>query len=127
MGIIGVVLFAIAGFALTNGMPHFVAGLGGRVFRTPFGRYSSPCTNVAWGMTNFVIAIGLLFGRSAVADPTTGDIVWFVVGALLCILSFAFGAKGFFDDRDARPDGSGTDPDGSRRAPDGSRGAADSA
>lgn len=73
MGIIGVVLFAIAGFALTNGMPHSVAGLGGRVFRTPFG------------------------------------------------------AKGFFDDRDARPDGSGTHSDGSRRAPDGSRGAADSA
>lgn len=108
MGIIGVVLFAIAGFALTNGMPHFVAGLGGRVFRTPFGRYSSPRTNVAWGMTNFVIAIGLLFGRTAVADPTTGDIVWFVVGALLSILSFAFGAKGFFDDR----------PDGSRDAAD---------
>jgi hypothetical protein len=71
MGIIGVVLFAIAGFALTNGMPHFVAGLGGRVFRTPFG------------------------------------------------------ATGFFDDRDERPDGSRDARDGSRRAPDGSRGAAD--
>jgi hypothetical protein len=100
MGIVGVVLFAVAGLAFLNGMPHFVAGSAGRVFRTPFGRYSSPRTNLVWGMVNFLVAIGLLFGRIAFAPPTTADVVWFVVGALVAILLFAFRAADFFDDRD---------------------------
>ncbi|MFJ3385247.1 MULTISPECIES: hypothetical protein [unclassified Curtobacterium] len=112
MGIVGVVLFAVAGLALLNGMPHFVAGSAGLVFRTPFGRYSSARTNVVWGMANFVIAIGLLFGRTAVVGPTSGDIVWFVVGALVSILLFAFRAADFFDDRPDHP------ADGSRESAD---------
>lgn len=105
MGVVGVVMFAVAGAAFLNGMPHFVAGTAGRVFRSPFGRYSAPRTNVLWGLANFVVAVGLLFGRVAFAGPTATDVVWFVVGALLSIALFGFRAADFFDDRE--PDARG--------------------
>ena len=53
------------GVFLANGIPHFVQGVCGRSFRTPFvgtapGRVSSPLTNVVWGWVNLLVAY-LLF------------------------------------------------------------------
>jgi hypothetical protein len=53
------------GVFLANGVPHFVNGVCGRPFRTPFvgtapGRVSSPMTNVVWGWVNLLVAY-LLF------------------------------------------------------------------
>ena len=59
------VLHFIAGAVLANGVPHFVQGICGNKFQTPFARprgvgESSALVNVIWGWVNFVIAGALL-------------------------------------------------------------------
>lgn len=53
------------GVFLANGIPHFVSGVCGRPFRTPFvrlhgGSVSSAALNVFWGWLNLLVAY-LLF------------------------------------------------------------------
>lgn len=55
-----------AGFFLANAIPHFVNGVSGHPFPTPFADppaqgLSSPLTNVLWALFNLVI--GYLFFR----------------------------------------------------------------
>ncbi len=50
-----------AGIFLANGVPHFVNGISGHKFQSPFASppgvgESSPLVNVIWGMINFVIS-----------------------------------------------------------------------
>ncbi len=57
----------LAGAFLANGVPHFVNGLSGRTFPSPFasppGRgESSPLVNTLWGLANFVLGFLLLKG-----------------------------------------------------------------
>ena len=78
-----------AGISLANGVPHFVNGISGHRFQTPFASppgvgESSPVVNVIWGMVNFVIGCILLF---LVGDFTGGlnmDTSVFVLGVFLC-------------------------------------------
>ena len=54
------VSYFFAGAFLTNGIPHFVSGLMGRPFQTPFAKppgkgLSSSTTNVVWGFFNLAI------------------------------------------------------------------------
>jgi hypothetical protein len=61
------IAYFFAGVFLANGMPHFVQGISGKKFPTPFasppGRgESSPVVNVVWGLVNFLIGYALLFG-----------------------------------------------------------------
>jgi len=56
-----------AGLVLANAVPHFVWGISGEKFQSPFASppgvgESSPLINVLWGMTNLVIGYLLLFG-----------------------------------------------------------------
>ena len=56
-----------AGIFLANGVPHFVNGISGSSFQSPFASppgvgESSPIINVIWGMINFIIGYALLFG-----------------------------------------------------------------
>jgi len=56
-----------AGVFLANGVPHFVNGISGKKFQSPFASppgvgESSPLVNVIWGMFNFVIGFALLCG-----------------------------------------------------------------
>jgi hypothetical protein len=56
-----------AGVLLANGVPHFVNGISGRKFQTPFASppgvgESSAVVNVFWGLVNFVIGYLLLTG-----------------------------------------------------------------
>ncbi len=44
------------GFLLANGVPHFVFGRAGKIFRSPFGQRSQPRVNVMWGTANFITA-----------------------------------------------------------------------
>jgi hypothetical protein len=55
-----------AGVFLANAVPHFVSGIQGRRFPTPFasppGRgESSPTLNVVWGTANAVVGYALLY------------------------------------------------------------------
>jgi hypothetical protein len=63
----GYIAFFFAGAFIANGVPHFVQGVSGKKFPTPFasppGRgESSPMVNVVWGLVNFLIGYALLFG-----------------------------------------------------------------
>lgn len=60
----GVALF-IGGVFLANFFPHFVLGVTGRPFPTPFAKppfrgHSSPAVNVLWGLFNLAVAYVLL-------------------------------------------------------------------
>ena len=46
----------IIGLLLGNGVPHFIFGAAGKIFRSPFGKKSKPKVNVFWGLSNFVLA-----------------------------------------------------------------------
>ena len=55
----------LAGVFLANGMPHFVMGVCGIPFPTPFAKPpgkgdSSPVVNVVWGFFNFLVGVLLL-------------------------------------------------------------------
>jgi len=56
--------YFLAGAFLSNGIPHFVSGVMGRPFQTPFAQppgqgLSSSTTNVVWGFFNFAAGYGL--------------------------------------------------------------------
>jgi hypothetical protein len=70
-----------AGALLANGVPHFVQGISGNWFQSPFAKppgvgESSPVTNVLWGFGNLVaVAVLLRFFWPM------GWAGWLVVGA----------------------------------------------
>jgi hypothetical protein len=47
--------YFFAGAFLANSVPHFVQGISGQEFRTPFGDPSSATVNVIWGFVNLVV------------------------------------------------------------------------
>jgi hypothetical protein len=59
------VSYLFGGAFLTNAVPHFVSGVLGRPFQSPFAKppgegLSSSTVNVLWGVANLVIAYLLL-------------------------------------------------------------------
>jgi hypothetical protein len=90
-------LFAFfSGVFLTNAIPHFVQGICGNKFPTPFAKppgkgLSSPVVNVLWGVFNGIIGT-ILFAHSAIKAETTWLWVTFFVGVALMGL---MGAVGF--------------------------------
>src|SRR5258708_30190396 len=59
------VAYFFGGLFLANFTPHFVAGVSGRAFHTPFAKppfrgLSSPAVNILWGLFNLVVAYVLL-------------------------------------------------------------------
>lgn len=80
--------YFFAGAFVTNGIPHFVSGLMGRPFQTPFAKppgqgLSSSTVNVAWGFVNLAAGYALAFqvGRLDLRDA--GEMSAFGAGALL--------------------------------------------
>jgi len=72
-----------AGLFLGNGVPHFVQGMSGNAFPTPFASPpgvgdSSPVVNVVWGFLNLALGFALLFNFA----PKGADVVleWLFVG-----------------------------------------------
>ncbi len=80
--------YLFGGAFLTNAVPHFVSGVMGRPFQSPFARppgqgLSSSTVNVVWGFANFVVAY-LLLVRVGGFDLRAWDHVLAAgVGALL--------------------------------------------
>ena len=81
----------VAGAFLANGVPHFVQGISGNPFQTPFAEpagvgESSPRVNVVWGFANLAAGeLMLHYFRPAGDDSAKG---WAAVGlgALLLAL-----------------------------------------
>jgi hypothetical protein len=56
-----------AGALLANGVPHFVNGISGKRFQSPFASRpgvgeSPPLVNVIWGLANFAGGFAVIFG-----------------------------------------------------------------
>ena len=86
--------YFFGGAFLANAVPHFVNGISGRPFRTPFASppgkgLSSPLINVLWG--SFNVAMGyLLVGRVGdIQLSNTLDILPLGTGALLLSVMLA--------------------------------------
>jgi hypothetical protein len=59
------IAYFFGGIFLANALPHYISGLMGRAFQSPFAKprgegYSTSVINVLWGFLNLVIAYALL-------------------------------------------------------------------
>lgn len=90
--------YLLIGFLLGNGMPHFAFGGAGKIFRTPFGRRSSPRCNVGWGLFNFLLASLLVWWRLDTVAPQSRDLFFLLAGFWLAVLMFGLGIKQFLND-----------------------------
>jgi hypothetical protein len=76
-----------AGAFLTNAAPHFVNGISGNGFPTPFAHpsgqgLSSPFVNILWALFN-MLAGYLLFRVSRINSKSKMGLVLFFVGVIL--------------------------------------------
>ncbi len=85
-----------AGAFLTNVVPHFVNGISGNYFPTPFANppgkgLSSPLTNVLWALLNLLIGY-MLFRVSKTNSKNKLALIIFFIGILVMsiMLSMAF-------------------------------------
>jgi hypothetical protein len=81
----------VAGLFLANGVPHFVQGISGDWFQTPFASppgvgESSPVVNVLWGLLNLAVGFVLLFEFA----PKGADVVFVGLGVLVIALLCAW-------------------------------------
>jgi len=80
--------YFFAGGFLVNGIPHFIHGISGKKFRTPFSRpmttgESSPLLNVIWGIINFLIGYALVFGVGQFQLGFTSDTLMLILGGIV--------------------------------------------
>jgi len=73
----------VSGLFLANGVPHFVQGISGQRFQSPFASppgvgESSPTVNVLWGFVN--IAVGFALLRSFEPQGSEALVGWIAVG-----------------------------------------------
>jgi hypothetical protein len=83
-----------AGAFLANGVPHFVNGISGHRFQSPFASppgvgESSPVVNVIWGMANFVAGYTLVSAVGEFSAGLTLDALTLGLGALLVGIGLA--------------------------------------
>jgi hypothetical protein len=75
----------LAGVFGVNGIPHFLNGLAGKKFKSPFGENSDYMVNIVWGWLNFIVAgIFLFYSHSHIHLLRTFASV--MVGALVMAL-----------------------------------------
>jgi hypothetical protein len=74
----------VSGLLLANGVPHFVQGISGHRFQSPFATppgvgESSAVVNVLWGFGNLAVGLTIL----SCFAPKGSDVVleWFAAGA----------------------------------------------
>ena len=85
-----------AGVFLCNGVPHFVNGVSGNAFPSPFANppgkgLSTAYINVVWGMMNFIIGYILLRVSKLSQGNKLGVAVFFVgITAMAIFVSIYF-------------------------------------
>lgn len=88
-----------AGMFLANCVPHFVQGISGERFPTPFAKppgkgLSSPLVNALWGLLNLAIGYVLFrFGRVSTGDSLVLSIFFAGVAVMSIMLSVNFAKK----------------------------------
>jgi len=91
--------YLLIGFLLGNGMPHFLFGSAGKIFRTPFGKESSPRMNMGWGLFNFVLATALVWWSVSAQSPEKSELVFLLVGFWLVVIMFGVSLRRFISDK----------------------------
>jgi hypothetical protein len=92
-----VVSYFFGGAFFSNAVPHFVSGVMGRPFQSPFAKppgkgLSSSTVNVLWGFFNSVVGYLLVCRVGDFGLKETGDVIPFGIGILAMGL---FGARHF--------------------------------
>jgi hypothetical protein len=87
--------YFFGGIFLANAIPHFVSGMMGRPFQTPFAKppgkgLSSSTVNVLWGFFNAVVGYLLVVRVGNFVLRSTSDVLSLAVGALLISLQSAW-------------------------------------
>lgn len=82
------VSYFFGGVFLTNAVPHFVSGVTGRSFQTPFAKppgqgLSSSTVNVLWGILNLVIGYVLVCRVGDFHLRSTAHVLALGLGVLL--------------------------------------------
>ncbi|MFD1985636.1 hypothetical protein ACFSOZ_24620 [Mesorhizobium newzealandense] len=82
------VSYLLGGAFLTNAVPHFVSGVMGKPFQSPFAKphgqgQSSSTVNVLWGFLNLVVGYLLVIRVGSFDLHSTADVVALGLGALL--------------------------------------------
>jgi hypothetical protein len=88
------VSYFFGGMFLANAIPHFVSGMMGRPFQSPFAKppgkgLSSSTVNVLWGFFNTVFGYLLVVRVGDFDLRSTSDVVALAVGVLLISLQLA--------------------------------------
>jgi len=88
------VSYFFGGAFLANAIPHFVSGVAGRPFQSPFARppgegLSSSTVNVLWGAFNLVVGYLLIWQVGAFDLRSLADTGVTAAGALLMALMLA--------------------------------------
>ena len=92
----GYLLAFFAGVFLANFLPHFVNGISGNPFPSPFGNppgvgNSSPLSNVLWGCANLLLGYVLLRYSKLSLNNRTSLVVFFLgIVSMGAVLSQAF-------------------------------------
>lgn len=87
------VSYFFGGAFLANAVPHFVSGMMGRPFQSPFAKppgqgLSSSTVNALWGFANFVIAYLLIVRVGNFDLRATDNAIALGVGVLvICVMS----------------------------------------
>jgi len=91
--IISLIALVFAGAFLCNSLPHFISGVMGRPFPTPFATPrgvgdSSPVVNVLWGFLNLVVGLMFLL-RQPIAVNFYPNLTALLLGVLVMGLATA--------------------------------------
>jgi hypothetical protein len=85
-----------AGMFIANFAPHFIHGVSGDPFPSPFSNppgkgLSSPTINVYWGLFNLLVGY-LLFRAGKISNVHKGSLIVFFIGVIVMsiMLSYAF-------------------------------------
>jgi hypothetical protein len=88
-----VISYFFGGAFLSNAVPHFVSGIMGRPFQTPFAKppgvgLSSSTVNVLWGFLNVVVGYVLIgrigdFELRSTVDAGAAGLGFLVMGVLM--------------------------------------------
>ena len=81
----------VSGLLIANGVPHFVQGISGHWFQSPFATprgigESSPLVNVLWGFANLAIGFAILWSFAPKGSEVVGE--WMLVGLGVLISAF---------------------------------------
>jgi hypothetical protein len=88
------VSYFFGGAFLTNAVPHFVSGVMGRSFQSPFAKppgkgLSSSTVNVLWGSLNIVVGYLLIVRVGTFDLRSTNDVLAMGLGVVLMAVTMA--------------------------------------